>query len=89
MVSNVSSTCMRRTIVVHSTGGGGIVFFGVLSGVVIVTCVRVSLVFGGVDTLVGGGFFFKVRGCYEDGATEFTDVDAAEGGVLFDVEPEI
>jgi hypothetical protein len=87
VVSNVASACVGGTVVVHSTCGGGLVFFGVVGGVVVVvTCVRVGLAFGGV---VSGGFFFKVGGCYEDGATEFTDVDAAEGGVLFDVEPEI
>ena len=66
----------------------GLVFFGVV-GVVVVGGVGVG-VFGRVDCLGwGGGLFFKVGGCYEDGATEFADVDAAEGGVLFDVEPEV
>jgi hypothetical protein len=51
--------------------------------VVIVTCIGV--VVGGDSTVV----FFKVGGCYEDGTTEFANVDSTEGGMLFDVEPEI
>lgn len=84
VVANLSSSGVRRTIVVY-----GLVFFGVV-GVVVVTCVGVCVGRGGVDSSSsGGGFFFKVGGCYEDGATEFADVNAAEGGVLFDVEPEV
>jgi hypothetical protein len=83
MVSYMSSASVGGTIVVHATGGG-VELFRVV-GVVVVTCVGVCLVVRGGGSL----FFFKVGGCYEDGTTEFTDVDAAEGGVLFDVEPEI
>jgi hypothetical protein len=57
-----------------------LVFFWI---VVVVACIRV--VVGGDSTVV----FFKVGGCYEDGATEFANVDSTERGVLFDVEPEI
>ena len=83
MVSYMSPASVGGTIVVHATRRG-VELFGVV-GVVVVTCVGVCLVIGGGGSL----FFFKVGGCYEDGTTEFTDVDAAEGGVLFDVEPKI
>jgi hypothetical protein len=79
MVSYVSSASVGGTILVHSTGGG-VELFGVV-GVVVVTSVGVGLIVRGGVSL----FFFKVGGCYEDGTTEFTDVDATEGGVLFDV----
>ena len=71
---------MRGTVVVY-----GSVLFGIV-GVVVVKWVGV----GGFPSLrCMLLFFFKVGSGDEDGSTEFTDVDATEGGVLFDVEPEV
>lgn len=80
MVADLASACVWGTIVVNGLFEG--------RG----TCaIVVGEGGGGVGTGAGAGalgeVFFKVGGCDEDGAAELADVDAAEGGVLFDVQP--